>query len=88
VQADNMLAVVGTVYAFGSRHGLVADGINPAKGIERYGGRRRERFLNDDELGRLGSAIREAETIGVPWTIDRSKPGAKHLPKDADNRRY
>jgi integrase len=43
--------------------------------------------LADEELGRLGSAIREAETIGVPWAIDRSKPGAKHLPKDADQRR-
>jgi integrase len=87
VQADNMLTVVGTVYAFGSRRGLVPEGMNPAKGIERYGGTRRERFLSDEELGRLGSAIREAETVGVPWVINRDKPGAKHLPKDADNRR-
>lgn len=87
VQADNMLTVVGTVYAFGSRRGLTPDGMNPAKGIERYGGARRERFLSDEELGRLGSAIREAETSGVPWGIDRNKPGAKHLPKDAEQRR-
>ena len=33
------------------------------------------------ELERLGSAIREAETIGIPWAVDCSKFKAKHLPK-------
>jgi integrase len=32
-------------------------------------------------LERLGGAIREAETIGIPWTVDESKPNAKHVPK-------
>jgi integrase len=32
-------------------------------------------------LERLGNAIREAETTGVPWTLDESKPTAKHVPK-------
>jgi integrase len=36
-------------------------------------------------LERLGSAIREAETKGIPWEVDERKPKAKHLPK-ATNR--
>ena len=34
-------------------------------------------------MERLGSAIREAETTGIPWTVDESKPNAKHVPKAA-----
>jgi integrase len=37
------------------------------------------------ELERLGAAIREAETKGIPWDADERKPKAKHLPK-AKNR--
>jgi hypothetical protein len=33
--------------------------------------------LTSEELERLGSAIREAETI--PWDVDEAKPKAKHL---------
>jgi hypothetical protein len=44
----------------------------------------RERFLTSEELGRLGSTIREAETIGISWTIDPSKATARHLPKAAN----
>jgi integrase len=32
-------------------------------------------------LERLGIAIRKAETIGIPWVVDESKPNAKHTPK-------
>jgi integrase len=31
---------------------------------------------------RPGSAIREAEAAGIPWTVDESRPNAKHVPKD------
>ena len=34
----------------------------------------------------MGSTIREAETSGIPWTVDASKPTAKHLPKAANRR--
>ena len=42
---------------------------------------RRERFLTGEELERLGSAIREGETTGIPWAVDESKVNAKHVPK-------
>src|SRR5262249_45907232 len=54
---------------------------NPAQKIEKYPEHRRERFLNIEELERLGAAIREAETTGIPWEVDEDAPKAKHSPK-------
>lgn len=85
-QANRMLAVVGSLYSFAGKRKLVPPGFNPARGIDRYPEKGRERFLTADELGRLGDAIREAETIGLPWSIDHTKPTAKHAPKDAKRR--
>jgi integrase len=80
-QANRVLAVVGSMYAFAGRAGIVPEGTNPARGIDKFKESRRERFLTGEELQRLGSAIREAETAGIPWTVDESKPAAKHVPK-------
>jgi integrase len=80
-QANRMLAVVGSMYAFAGRAGIVPEGTNPARGIEKFKESRRERFLTGEELERLGSAIREAETTGIPWAVDETKPTAKHVPK-------
>jgi integrase len=82
-QANRVLAVVSSMYAFAGRAGIVSEGTNPARGIDKFAESRRERFLSSEELARLGSTIREAETIGIPWTVDNSKPTAKHLPKPA-----
>jgi integrase len=84
-QANRVLAVIGSMYAFAGRSGIVAEGMNPARRIEQFKEHRRERFLTSGELERLGSAIREAETKGIPWDVDERKPKAKHLPK-AKNR--
>jgi integrase len=46
----------------------------------------RERFLGLEELNRLGDAIREAETIGLPCAVDEDGPKTKHAPK-RENRR-
>ena len=86
-QANRVLAIVGSMYSFGARVGLLPEGFNPARGVERYSEEGRERFLTTEELERIGAAIREAETVGVPWTTDPSKKGAKHLGKDVANRR-
>jgi len=86
-QANRMLAVVGSMYAFAGRAGIVPEGMNPARGIDKFTEDRRERFLTVEELQRLGSAIRDAEALGVPWTVDESKPTAKHVPKANRTRR-
>jgi hypothetical protein len=69
-----MLAAVGSMYSFAGRVGIVPEGINPARGVEKFAESRRERFLNSDELERLGSAIRQAETVGIAWTLTSPKP--------------
>jgi len=61
--------------------GIVAEGTNPARGIDKFKEGRRERFLTGEELERLGGALREAETAGIPWTVDETKRAAKHVPK-------
>jgi integrase len=60
---------------------------NPAKGIKRNPEEGRERFLTTDELARLGEALAEAETIGLPFSVDETKPTAKHAPKPVNRRR-
>jgi integrase len=84
-QANRVLAVIGSMYAFAGRAGVVPEGVNPARRIEQFKEHRRERFLTGGELRQLGSAIREAETKGIPWDVDEQKRKAKHLPK-AKNR--
>ena len=81
-QANRMLAVVGSMYAFGERVGIVPEGMNPARKIVRFAEHRRERFLTGEELERLGAAIREAETTGIPWRVRENAPKAKHLAKE------
>lgn len=83
--ANRALAVVSSMYSFGARSGLVAEGTNPARGISKFSEHRRERFLTVAELERLGAALRQAETKGIPWSVDESKPKSKHLAK-ADKR--
>jgi integrase len=63
-QANRLLAVVASMYAFGERHGLVPEGYNPASRIERFPEARRERFLSTEELARLGEAFRQFESDG------------------------
>lgn len=84
--ANRLLAVVGAMYAFGGKRALVTEGCNPARGIEKYPEHRRERFLSTLEIERIGAALREAETAGIPWQVDETQPRSKHLPKP-DNRR-
>jgi integrase len=78
-QANRALAVLGSMYAFAGRVGIVAEGINPARRIDKFKETRRERFLTGEELERLGSAIREAEATGIPWVVDETRSTAKHL---------
>jgi integrase len=87
VQANRLLIVISSVYAFGARAGLVPEAMNPARSVEKYPEKSRERYLSADELQRLGHAIREAETVGIEWTPDDTKPKSKHAPKRPDCRR-
>jgi integrase len=69
------------MYSFAGKSGHLPEGINPARGIEKYREQGRERYLTSEELQRLGAAIVEGETVGIPWDLDPSGPKSKHVPK-------
>ena len=84
--ANRALAILSAAYGWAGRNGFVADGFNPAVGVERFDEEGRERYLTAEEMGRLGAALREAETVGLPYEVDEDGPKAKHAPKP-DSRR-
>jgi integrase len=85
VTANRVVALLSSLFSWGAGRGKLPKDHNPARGITRFREQGRERFLSSEELARLGDALREAETIGVPWVVDETSPKAKHVPKD--NRR-
>jgi integrase len=85
--ANRFLAIVSKLYAWGTDHGLLPDDhVNPARRIKKNREGRSETFLKGEELARLGDALREGETRGLPYQVDETKPTAKHAPK-VENRR-
>ncbi len=70
-QANRTLALLSKFFNWAEKHGLRPDGSNPCRHIEKYRESRRERFLSEAELARLGDALREAErdNSATPWAI-------------------
>ena len=81
--ANRALALISSIWNWCAKRDEVAFADNPAKGIERNPECKRERFLTREEFGRLGDALREAETTGLPWTVVDTAPIAKHTPKES-----
>jgi integrase len=82
VTANRVAAVLSTVFEFGIDERLLPPAtINPARRIKKFRETARERYLTTEELERLGSALQETETVGIPWDVDLTKPTAKHIPK-------
>ena len=66
--ANRSLATLSAVMGFAVERGYRAD--NPVKGVKKFKEQKRTRFLSNDEIARLGDALREAETEGVnPYAI-------------------
>ena len=86
IMSNRVLAVFSSCWAYAGKIGEVEPDANPARGIERYRERARERFLSIDELTRIGDALRIGETEGLPYAVDETKPKARHAPKP-ENRR-
>lgn len=80
-QANRLLRVLSSLFTFAAKDHAVPAGFNPCRGIEAFAEEGRERYLTTEELSRIGDAIREAETIGLPYDVDDEKPTAKHAPK-------
>jgi integrase len=85
-QANRMLRVLSSLFTFAGKAHVVPVGFNPCRGIEYFPEEGRERYLSTQELAQIGEAIREAETIGLPYAVDEVNPKAKHAPKEANRR--
>lgn len=84
--ANRLTAFVSGAFRWASLNGLLPETYpNPARSIKKFDGVKRERFLGAEEFGRLGDALRLAETAGIPWAPDPTKK-IKHAKKE-ENRR-
>ncbi|MDN3571281.1 site-specific integrase [Methylobacterium longum] len=84
--ANYVLAVLSSLYSWCDRQGLVPEGFNPVVRVDRFRQQGRERYLTSQELQRLGTTLREAETVGLPWAIEARGPKAKHLARPENQR--
>ncbi|TGS89406.1 DUF4102 domain-containing protein [Mesorhizobium sp. M3A.F.Ca.ET.174.01.1.1] len=75
--ANRAVALLSAAFVWGSKRGYVPEGMNPAAAIERNKEESRQVYLTEDEMIRLGEALREAETIGIPHKPSESKHAAK-----------
>lgn len=82
--ANRAMALLSAAYVWGSKRGLVPEGVNPAASIDRNREEARERYLTPDEMTRLGDALREAETVGIQHKTSDSK----HAPKEKNRTIY
>jgi integrase len=61
--ATRTVGLLGAIFSFAVREGLRED--NPVRGVERYKDRQSQRFLSEEEIGRLEQALRRLELEGV-----------------------
>ena len=59
--ANRVLALLSKMFNLAERWGLRTDGTNPCRHVEHFPEHRRQRFLSDDELARLGGVLNEVE---------------------------
>jgi integrase len=73
VSANRALVSLSGVFTYASKAGLVPESFNPARGVDKFKEEGRERYLSTDELARLGSALRAAETKGLEWPLKNGR---------------
>jgi integrase len=77
--ANRVVQLLGSFFNWLLNRGLYT-GENPAKRVERYPETARERYLTDEEMGRLGEALRVAESVGL-------EPAPEHVKEPSTKRR-
>lgn len=70
-EANRVVALLSKMFGWAEREGYRDRGSNPCIGIEKYKEHRRERFLMDVELERLGKTLARCELEGseTPWIL-------------------
>jgi integrase len=85
VAANRCLALVSHIFSMAEKWGIVPAGSNPCRGIDRFPESARERYLNEEELMRLGDALRVAANgyQVVDWSAySRSDRFTRRSPED------
>ncbi|MEQ1737489.1 MAG: site-specific integrase [Rhodoglobus sp.] len=62
--ANHALSVLSKLLTWATQHGYREEGDNPCTAVERYPETKRERYLSQDELVRLGKALVASESAG------------------------
>jgi len=82
--ATRTVRLLGGIFSYAVKHGYID--ANPRSGVQLYADNKGKRYLSSDEFQRLGDALREAETVGLPWQFNEGVK-EKHRPKKAENQR-
>ena len=82
--ATRTVRLLGGIFSYAVKHGYID--ANPRSGVQLYADNKGKRYLSSDEFQRLGDALREAETLGLPWQFNEGVK-EKHRPKKAENQR-
>ncbi len=86
--ANLAVSILSSCYSWADRNSLVPEQFNPTRrATEKFEERKHERYLDLEELTRLGDAITLGMTDGIAWNIDPTKPANKHTPKNAASQR-
>ena len=69
--ANHMLAFLSSVYSEAQAAGLVPEGHNPTRRVQRFSVKPRQRFLTEEELAHVGDVLAEVEADGLedPYAI-------------------
>jgi integrase len=66
--ANRVRALLSKMLSLAMVWGVRSDPVNPARAVEKFPERSRERYLSGDEVARLGQALAEAEkSASEPW---------------------
>jgi integrase len=85
VLANRVLRLLRTIYRWAIQRGELPDGTNPTRGVAPFQERAKEKYLTPDEVARLGSALKMAETVGLPADPVRTSLAAKRRPNGKVN---
>jgi len=77
--ATRTVRLLGGIFTYAVERGYIEK--NPKSGVKLFKDNSGEKYLSDDEMQRLGKALNEAETVGLPWDT-KSESNTKHRPKD------
>ncbi len=85
-QANHALAVVSKALSLAEVWGMRPINSNPCGSVARYPETHRKRFLTGGEITRVGLALEEAETSGLPWRIKEATARSKRHAKPENQR--